>query len=79
MQRVLAGTLHRFDSVSAMIDACRRWYRTTDVCAVEVGGEFLLRVGRARDPFESLIVHFEGERTYAVMLPHLDEPPPSQY
>ena len=68
--RLRTGTLHRFDSASAIVAHCRRRYPTADVQTGQLDGEFLLTV---RSPegvdFESLIVHFEGEETYAVMLP----------
>src|SRR5262249_11322408 len=68
--RLRQGTLVRFDSVTELTAFCRRRYQTDNVHCDSDTGEFLLRVdprdGRA---FESLIVHFEGEGTYAVLLP----------
>ncbi|MBZ5715826.1 hypothetical protein [Nannocystis pusilla] len=68
--RVMAGAILRFDSVTEMIEYCRARYRTDEVRSGRQDGEFVLFVRPAEGPaFESLIVHFEGERTYAVMLP----------
>lgn len=68
--RVQEGELVRFDSVSELVDECRARFATMHVRTATRGAEFLLYVklpdgGR----FESLIVHFEGEGCYAVMLP----------
>jgi hypothetical protein len=68
--RLRAGTLFRFDSVPEILAFCRSRYPTADVRTDELDGEFLLVVRSAEGvEFESLIVHFEGEQTYAVMLP----------
>lgn len=68
--RVAEGTLCRFDSVTEMLAFCRRQYAATAARTSARAGEFVLVVERA-DPsrFESLIVHFEGEGVYAVLLP----------
>ena len=53
-----------------MLAFCRDRYPTADVQTGEIDGDFLLLVrGAPAIDFESLIVHFEGEQTYAVMLP----------
>jgi hypothetical protein len=71
--RALDGTLHRFDSVTKMIAHCRQRFRTDDVRSANLNGEFILFVRPADRPaFDGLIVHFEGERVSAVMLP--DDP-----
>jgi hypothetical protein len=68
--RVRTGTLHRFDSVGGILEFCRRRYPTADVETAELDGDFLLVVRSCEGvEFESLIVHFEGEGTYAVMIP----------
>jgi hypothetical protein len=68
--RVRNGTLFRFDSVPEILAFCRGRYPTADVATDELDGEFMLLVRSAEGvEFESLIVHFEGEQTYAVMLP----------
>lgn len=68
--RVREGILRRFDSVEAILEHCRAAYRTTDVHTCERDGDFLLVVRSSEGvDFESLIVHFEGEQTHAVMLP----------
>jgi hypothetical protein len=68
--RVRTGTLYRFDSVSEIRAFCRRRYPSADVATGDADGEFVLVVRDAEgEDFESLIVHFEGEGTYAVMIP----------
>ena len=68
--RVMDGTLFRFDSVAELLSFCRGRYHTHHVRTASVAGDFVVYVDpHDRPPFESLIVHFEGERTYAVMLP----------
>lgn len=68
--RVRTGTLYRFDSVGEILAFCRSRYPTADVQTGEFDGDFLLMVRSSEGvDFESLIVHFEGEGTYAVMLP----------
>lgn len=64
------GILFRFDSVVELLAFCRDRFDTPHARTATVAGEFVLCVDPPdRPPFESLIVHFEGERTYAVMLP----------
>jgi hypothetical protein len=69
-RRTTRGALLRFDSITQIVQHCRKRY---DVEEVQYGcetGELLLRLDlRSGDAFESLIVHFEGEGVYAVMLP----------
>jgi hypothetical protein len=71
--RVRSATLYRFDSVREILAFCRSRYPTADVRTEDLDGEFMLLVrsslGIEGVEFESLIVHFEGEGTYAVMLP----------
>jgi hypothetical protein len=67
--RVRTGTLVRFDSVPEILAFGRERYPTAEVTTANVDDEFVLRVRDAEVDFESLIVHFEGERTYAVMFP----------
>jgi hypothetical protein len=68
--RLLHGELLRFDSVTEMIAACRARLGQVDVRTAYIRGDLLLDVTLADGShFESLIVHFEGERCYAVMLP----------
>jgi hypothetical protein len=68
--RVRSGTLFRFDSVREMLAGCRSRFPTADVRTENLDGDFFLLVRTAEGvEFESLIVHFEGEGTYAVMLP----------
>jgi hypothetical protein len=68
-QRILRGSYHRFDSASGIVDFCRECYPTADVRTGNIDGEFVLVVSGPTVLFESLIVHFEGEGVYAVMLP----------
>ena len=65
---------HRFDSVTALLEFCRQRYGTDDVTATNEGGEFrvMVRLHSGRT-LTSLIVHYEGARTYLVRL----EPPKS--
>lgn len=66
----MVGAVLRFDSVTEMIEYCRARYRTEDVRSGTLDGEFTLFVRPTDAPaFESLIVHFDGEGVYAVMLP----------
>jgi hypothetical protein len=67
MSRPLSGTLHRFVSVTDLVAFCRARYPGADVRTVTERGDFTLVVDEPR--IESLIVHFEGEGCYAVMLP----------
>jgi hypothetical protein len=69
--RVLEGELLRFDSVEDILAACRARYSTSSASTTtNFDGEHILRVRPAGGQrFESLIVHFEGEGCYAVMLP----------
>jgi hypothetical protein len=68
--RVQQGTIVRFDSVVQLVAFCRRRYKTDKVHCGSENGDFLLRVDPLRgEAFESLIVHFEGEGQYVVMLP----------
>jgi hypothetical protein len=68
--RVDKGELFRFDSVTKLQDFCRERYQTNKVRCSSTTGEFLLHVERpSGESFESLIVHFEGEGTYAARLP----------
>ena len=68
--RVQEGELVRFDSVTTLVDECRLRFATMHVRTATRGGEFLLYVKLPDGSrFESLIAHFEGEGTYAVMLP----------
>jgi hypothetical protein len=60
--------LYRFDSATELVTFCRTRYPAAEVWSGSRGGEFVLQVRGAEVDFESLIVHFEGERTYAVML-----------
>lgn len=66
MVRQLDGRLHRFDSVTELLAFCRARYPTDKVRTTNTQDEFVLLIG---DRLESLIVHFEGSRCYAVMLP----------
>lgn len=61
------AALHRFGSVTELVAFCRTRYPDTNVRTLNERGDFLLRVDEPR--IESLIVHFEGEGCYAVMLP----------
>lgn len=77
--RVVSGTLFRFDSVTEIVEFCRDRHATQTVRAGSVRGEFVLSVAPADGPgFESLIVHFEGEGCYAVMLPDVAAERPSR-
>ncbi len=67
MARPRSGRLHRFASVTEIVAFCRARYPGADVRTLNERGDFLLRVDEPH--FESLIVHFEGEGCYAVMLP----------
>ena len=68
--RARQGTIFRFDSVTAIVAFCRHRYQTRQVHYSSRTGELLLYVDRAGgESFESLIVHFEGEKQYAVLLP----------
>lgn len=71
--RVQRGTLFRFGSVSEILDFCRERYPTASVRTAERDGDFLLLVRDRTGEFESLIVHFEGEQIYAVMLPNEEQ------
>ena len=64
------GTLHRFGSVTELVAFCRARYPGADVRTVNERDDFLLRIDAPR--IESLIIHFEGEGCYAVMLPEPD-------
>ncbi len=69
-RRVEEGELCRFDSVTKLREFCRDRYKTDKVRCGSETGEFLLQVERpGGQSFESLIVHFEGEGTYAARLP----------
>lgn len=73
--RLLHGELLRFDSVTKMVAACRARLAPVDVHTTYARGDLLLVVTLADGSrFESLIVHFEGERCYAVMLPWAGRP-----
>jgi hypothetical protein len=68
--RARQGTIFRFDSVTDIVAFCRNRYQTRQVHCSSRTGELLLYVDCAGgEPFESLIVHFEGEKQYAVLLP----------
>lgn len=70
MSQPRPGKLHRFVSVTDLVAFCRARYPGASVRAHNESGDFLLVVD---DPhIESLIVHFEGEGCYAVMLPEPD-------
>lgn len=64
----MRGTLYRFDSATEILNFCRSRYPKAKVWSGNLEDEFVLQVRGAEVDFESLIVHFEGERTYAVML-----------
>ena len=61
--------LHRFDSVADLVALCRFRFPGAEVNTANEDGNFVLRVRDGSRRFESLIVHFEGERCYAVELP----------
>ena len=64
------GKLYRFDSVTELLAVCRARYATRAVATDSTREEFVLLVEPpVGERFESLIVHFEGEGCYAVMLP----------
>jgi hypothetical protein len=67
--RLVSGSYQRFDSARDIVDFCRECYPTAEVRTSNIDGEFVLQVSGPTVTFESLIVHFEGEETYAVMLP----------
>jgi hypothetical protein len=68
--RLRTGTLFRFDALQHMLAFCRSRYPTAEIRSEEIDGDFVLVVRSSEGiDFESLIVHFEGEQTYAVMLP----------
>lgn len=68
--RIRTGTYHRFDSARELVTFCSERYPTADVHTTNAAGEFMLVVSGPTVAFESLIVHFEGEGIYAVMLPN---------
>lgn len=75
MLRVTTGAIGRFDSITEMIEFSRDFYGARDVESGHVDGELVLLVRPpAGPPFYSLIVHFDGERRYVVMLPHVKSP-----
>lgn len=61
--------LQRFDSVAELIERCRARFPGAEIHTENKDGDFLLHVRSGSWHFESLIVHFEGERCYAVMFP----------
>jgi hypothetical protein len=68
--RVQRGALLRFDSVTKIVELCRRRYMTEKVQCDSTTGELLLWVVRPDgEEFESLVVHFESEGQYVVLLP----------
>lgn len=68
--RTPQGAVLRFDSVTQLVSFCRSRYQTDKVHCDSKTGELLLYVDRLRgESFESLVVHFEGEQQYAVLLP----------
>ena len=70
MKRLQQGAVLRFDSVTAIIEFCRHRFQTNDLTCSSTGGELVLRVVLPNaESFETLIVHFEGEATFAVLLP----------
>lgn len=70
--RTRSGTLFRFASVTELITFCRDRYRTDKVQCSSDSGEHLLSVDPFdRKAFDSLVVYFEIEGQYAVLLPDL--------
>jgi hypothetical protein len=63
-------TYHRFDSLTALIDFCKKRYSTLDVVATTEDDMLVVRITPPGDqPFTRLVAHFEGERTYVIGLP----------
>ncbi|MCX4242338.1 hypothetical protein [Paraliomyxa miuraensis] len=69
MEKTSSGELRRFDSVAELIALCRTRFPGAEIHTANEDGDFVLRMRMGSWHFESLIVHFEGEGCYAVMLP----------
>lgn len=69
MAYVEQGTLVRGSSLREIIELCRRHFPGAAVETVREDGDFVLRVRGGGEDFDSLIVHFEGERVFAAKLP----------
>jgi hypothetical protein len=63
-------TFHRFDSLTELIEFCKRVYETDEVAATTEDGTLVVRIARpGGEPFTRMVVYFEGERTYVIGLP----------
>ena len=63
-------TFHRFDSLTELIEFCKKAYETEDVVATTEDGTLVVRIARKEgEAFTRMVVHFEGERTYVIGLP----------
>ncbi|KIG13832.1 Bifunctional protein: zinc-containing alcohol dehydrogenase [Enhygromyxa salina] len=69
MGYIVQGTLHRFNSVTELVARCHAQFPRAEARTVNERDEFVLQVRGIGVAFDSLIVHFEGSRCYAVMLP----------
>ncbi len=66
--RPTKGTVQRFDSVTKLVEHCRKQYGTDHVRTLFEGRDFVVQVDlTGGQSFEALIV--EGESSYAALLP----------
>lgn len=73
--RPTEGTVHKFDTLSALVKFCRDRYRTDAVRTIWLGEELLLQVDRPGGrSFESPVQHGGGEESYAALLPDVTPP-----
>jgi hypothetical protein len=64
------GKIHRFASVTDLVAFCRHRFGTDDVHTAAPHGELRVEIGFGNGRYYSeLVVPFEGERTYVVLLP----------
>lgn len=64
------GRIYRFSSLTELVTFCKHRFGTDDVHTGASRGELRLHIGFGDGKYYSeLVVPFEGERTYAVLLP----------